>query len=147
MALVMVFLMAMAAMTGCQNIAGGEGIHVMFRGIPKIHHPDVFYHGRVVGSILEQPSVNGGATKVTIRISPEYREHAGHHWAFYVDMGRLTAGRLSSSGEPIAAGDTMCGFQTKTAFNWFKVKTLLSDRIAEAGRKAERLHRRFIQSG
>ncbi len=145
--LTMVLLAFVAGMTGCQNTAGGEGIHVLFKGVPKIQHTDVFYQGRVVGAILEQSTADGGASMVTIRISPEYMQHAGRHWAFYVDMGRLTAGRLSGSGNPVQNGDRMSGFQSKGAFNWFKVKTLLRDRIAESGRRAEKLHRQFVQSG
>lgn len=136
-----------AGVAGCQNTSGDGGIQVMFSGVPKIHHPDVYHHGRVVGSILEQSTVKSGASMVTIRITSDYKQHAGHHWAFYVDMGRLTAGKLNSSGHPVNAGDRMCGFQSKAAFNWFKVKTLLSDRVAKAGRRAEKLYRRFNQSG
>ncbi len=139
-------LVAVAVAAGCQN-TNGDGIHVMFRGIPKIHHTEVYHHGRVVGFILDQSTVVGGASMVTIRISPDYKQHAGQHWAFYVDMGRLTAGRLNSSGNPLKTGDRLCGFQSKAAFNWFKVKTLLGDRISAAGRRAEKLHRRFTQSG
>ncbi|MEJ2158467.1 MAG: hypothetical protein P8X96_24345 [Desulfobacteraceae bacterium] len=144
--LVIITLMVFAGIVGCQP-SGGEGIHVMFKGVPKIHHTEVYHNGRVVGSILEQATDSNGASQVTIRIDPEFRPYAGHHWAFYVDMGRLTAGRLNSSGEPLQPGDLMCGFHSKAAFNWFKVKTLLRDRIAEAGRRAEKLHFRFTRSG
>lgn len=145
----MIALMVFAGFTGfigCQ-FSGGDGIHVMFKGVPKIHHNEVYHRGRVVGSILEQVTGNNGASKVTIRIDPDYREQAGNHWAFYVDMGRLTAGRLNRSGKPLQPGDLICGFQSKAAFNWFKVKTLLSDRISEAERRAEKLHLRFAQTG
>ena len=144
---VVVALMVIEGVIGCQNTTGGEGIHVMFKRAPKIHHSEVYHRGRVVGTILEQASVHDGASRVTIRIAPDYRQYAGHHWAFYMDTGRLTAGRLKSSGHPMQPGDRMCGFHSKAAFNWFKVKTLLGDRIAEAGRRAEKLHRRFTQSG
>ena len=145
-AVAVMVLVAVAVAAGCQNTSG-EGIHVMFKGIPKIHHAEVYHHGRVVGSIVDHSTVHGGASMVTIRISPDYKQHAGQHWAFYVDMGRLTAGRLNSSGNPLKTGDRLCGFHSKSAFNWFKVKTLLVDRISAAGRRAEKLHRRFNQSG
>ncbi len=145
-AVVVISLIVVAVVTGCQDTAG-DGIHVMFRGVPKIHHAEVYHHGRVVGSVLEQSTVEGGASMVTIRVSPDYKKHAGHHWAFYVDMGRLTAGRLNSSGSPLKPGDRVCGFHSKAALNWFKVKTLLGDRISAAGRRADKLHRRFNQSG
>lgn len=144
---VVIALSTFAGVIGCQNTGGGDGIHVMFKGVPKIQTTDVYHNGRVVGSILEQSTVKGGASMVKIRISPDYKRHAGTHWAFYTDMGRLTAGRLNSSGSPLTPGDRVCGFHSKAALNWFKVKTLLSNRISEAGRRAEKLYRRFNQSG
>ncbi len=145
-AVAIISLIVLAGVTGCQETAG-DGIHVMFKGVPKIHDTEVYHRGRVVGSVLEQSTVEGGTSMVTIRVSPDYKKHAGHHWAFYVDMGRLTAGRLNSSGSPLKPGDRVCGFHSKSALNWFKVKTLLGDRISAAGRRAEKLHRRFNQSG
>lgn len=146
-ALGMMALMGIAGVIGCQNTAGGEGIYVMFKGAPNIYHTAVYHRGRVVGSILEQSTSDGGASQVTIRIAPDYARYAGHHWAFYVENGRLTAGKLNSSGKSVEPGDRMCGFHSKTAFVWFKVKTLLSDRVSKAGRRAEKLHRRFTTSG
>ena len=145
--LAMILLVAIAGVTGCQNKAGGEGVQVMFKGIPKIHHADVYHHGRVVGSILDQSAAADGTSMVTIRVASDHREQMGRHWAFYVDRGRLTAGRLGSSGASVKPGDRMLGFHSKAAYNWFKVKTLLKNRVSEAGRRAEKLHRRFTQSG
>jgi hypothetical protein len=146
-AAVMIALMVFAGIFGCQMNSGDEGIHVMFKGVPRIDQTEVYYHGRVVGSILEQASEKNGASKVTIHIDPDYSQYAGHHWAFFAHMGRLTAGRLKNAGKPLQPGDIMCGFHSKAAFNWFKVKTLLSNRVSEAGRRAERLYSRFNQTG
>jgi hypothetical protein len=144
---VVIALMVFASVFGCQMNSGDQGIHVMFKGVPRIDQKEVYYNGRVVGSILEQSADHNGASKVTIRIDPDYRQYAGHHWAFYPQMGRLTAARMKTAGPPLQPGDIMCGFQSKSAFNWFKLKTLLSNRISEAGRRAEKLNLQFSQSG
>ena len=132
---------------GCQGVDSREGFHVMFKGVPKIYHTQVYHRSQIIGSIQSTEAINSGTSMVTIRIDPEFQQYAGQHWAFYVQSGRLTAGKLNSSGQPFQAGDPMCGFLSKSAFNWFKVKTLLSDRISQAGRRAEKLHRRFTESG
>jgi hypothetical protein len=146
-AAVLIALMVFASVFGCQMNSGDEGIHVMFKGVPSIDQKAVYYNGRVVGAILEQSADHNGASQVTIRIDPDFRQYAGHHWAFYAQMGRLTAARLKNAGPPLQPGDIMCGFQSKAAFNWFKLKTLLSNRISEAGRRAEKLNLQFSQSG
>ena len=137
---------SIAVLNGCQPKADQEGIYVMFKGAPKIHRTEVFLNGRTVGKIQDQQTATGAVTKITIQIDPEFEHHAGHHWAFYVEHGRLTAGRLNTSGKPVKAGDRVCGFDSKSSFNWFKVKTLLSNRISTAMRRAEKLFLRFDQS-
>jgi len=132
--------------SSCQPSQSQEGIHVMFEGEPKIYHPEVFFHGRAVGEIQAKVMGNGFVSRITIHIDPQYEQYAGRHWVFYVDNGRLTAGRINGTGEPIRAGDRVCGFQSKAAFQWFKVKTLLSDRISTANRRADKLFQRFSQS-
>ena len=136
-----------AGIFGCQSTDRSDALHVMFKSAPKIYHSEVYHRGRIVGAIQAVDTTSGGTSMATIRIDSGFQQHAGRHWAFYVDSGRLTAGKLNSSGIPLKPGDRLCGFLTKSAFNWFKVKTLLGDRISQAGRRAEKLHRRFIQSG
>ena len=142
-----VMLITAFGMGGCQPTTGQDGIHVMFDGTPKIYHSEVYSHGRVIGKILNQQGTNGSVSNVTITIDPKVLQHAGQHWAFYVDGGRLTAGVLNTMGQPIAPGDRLCGFHSKAGLNWFKIKTLLSHRIAEANRRAQKLYLRYTQSG
>lgn len=138
---------ALIGLSGCQGTDKSDGLRVMFASSPKIYYSEVYHRGRIIGAINSTDTTPGGTSMVTIRIAPEYEKYAGRHWAFYVDRGRLTAGKLNSSGQPVRSGDRLCGFLSKSAFNWFKVKTLLSDRISQAGRRAEKLHHRFAQSG
>lgn len=140
-------LFLILAVNGCQTSSSQEGIHVMFDGIPKIYHDQIYFHNQVVGSVQEKQGGNGSVTKVTIRIDPKFEQQSGRHWAFYVDNGRLIAEKLSSFGDPIGPGDRVCGFHSKMDFTWFKVRTLLSHRISKANRRAEKLYLKFTQSG
>lgn len=140
-------LVLLAAAAGCQGRSGKEGVYVMFEGNPGIYHNEVYYRGRIVGTIQNKEIKNGTTGRIAIKIDPDYRQYAGQHWAFYVDHGRLIADRLNSSGKSIQPGDTMCGFSSKSAFTWFKVKTLLGNRVLKAHRRAEKLNRRFVNSG
>jgi hypothetical protein len=132
---------------GCQTQSSQDGIHVMFDGVPKIYHDQVYFHGQVVGKIMDKKGQNGPVAKINIQIDSKFKEDAGRHWSFYVDNGRLTVGRLNSSGQPLAVGDRVCGFHSKSDFTWFKVKTLLGHRISKAHRRADKLYQRFAQAG
>ena len=142
-----VMLLAMLAVNGCQPSSGREGIHVMFDGPPKIYHTEVYFRGQVIGKIQDQQGGKGPVTKVTVEIDPKLMQYAGQHWAFYVDSGRLTAGALNTAGQPLGPGDRVSGFRSKTDLTWFKIKTVLSHRIAKANRRAEKLYLRYTQSG
>ena len=109
----------------------------------RIYKQDVYYHGLIIGQILGQKTGKGSVCKVTIRLAPEYEKEAGKHWVFYADNGSLNASRISTAGQQLTAGDKICGFGSKSALNWFKLKTLLSDRVYKANQMAEELSRRF----
>lgn len=141
-----VLLAAILMGTGCQNADDQEGIHVMFEGTPKIYHPGVVFHGLIIGEIQDQQLGRGRVSKITIRIDPQFFPYAGRHWAFYVENGRLKAGKINNTGNSIKAGDLVCGFTSKAAFTWFKIKTLLNNRIAKANRRANKLYMQFQQS-
>ena len=139
-ALMVIFI----GLIGCNPMTSRqEGINVMFEDNPRIYKQDVYYHGKTVGHVLNQTAGGGSVYKVTIRLLPEYGKEAGRHWVFYADNGALNASRISAAGQPLTAGDKACGFGSKAAFNWFKLKTLLSDRVYKANQKAEALYRRF----
>lgn len=140
-------LLLIVALNGCQTYSTKDGIHVMFNGVPKIYHDQVYFHGQVVGKIVDKQVQNGPVAKVNIQIDSNFREDSGRHWAFYVANGRLTVGRLNSSGRPLTAGDRVCGFHSKSDFTWFKVRTLLGPRISKANRRADKLYERFAQAG
>ena len=122
-----------------------QGIHVYFESSPNIYQSDVYWFGKVVGKITDHQVGRGSVARLTIQIDPQFKERVGSHWAFYVDQGRLTAGQLSLSGDAVGAGDSICGFNSKASFNWFKFKTLLNDRVGRAMNMADQLHLRFCE--
>ncbi len=115
----------------------------MFEENPHINGDNVYWHGQTIGSIAGAQVGYNAITKVTVRLDAPFKQQAGHNWAFYVHRGRLMADRLSITGDTVTAGDYICGFSSKAALNWFKVKTLLKDRVSNAMRRADSLQRRF----
>ena len=129
---------------GCsQSGSGQEGIQVMFERNPRIYKTEIYYFGQVIGEVIDQKPGNGAAYKVVVRLNSDYAKDVGQHWVLYADNGCLNAATLYVSGQPLAAGGKLCGFDSKAALNWFKFKTLLTDRVYKATQKAELLSRRF----
>jgi hypothetical protein len=129
---------------GCsQSGSKQEGIQVMFENNPRVYKNQVYYFGQVIGQVVDQKPGNGSVFMVVIRLASAYAKDVGHHWVFYVDNGCLNAAMLNASGAPLEAGGRLCGFDSKAALNWFKFKTLLTDRVYKATQKAESLSRRF----
>ena len=137
-------VVALIGLMGCSPmVSSQEGIDVMFERNPRIYKQDVYYHGHIIGHILDQKAGNASVYKVTIRLVSEYDQLAGKHWVFYAENGGLNASKISAAGQPLTAGDKICGFGSKAALNWFKLKTLLTDRVYKANQIADALSRRF----
>jgi len=131
------------AFQGCQNNKNRQGIHVFFESPPSFYQQDVYWFGQAVGKIVDQQVGRSSVARITVQLDPQFEKRIGKNWAFFVEQGRLTACQLSLSGDTFAAGDNACGFNSKAALNWFKLKTLLNDRVGAAMRKADRLQMRF----
>ncbi len=131
-------------LVGCNAASSKQDLQVMFDGRPYITQPDVYFANKVVGKITSRQMGKGSVEMITIGLLPEFKKHIGRHWAFFVDNGRIQAARIGSAGEPISADDRLCGFRSKSAFHWFKFKTLLSDRVYKASLRAEMLYRRYV---
>jgi hypothetical protein len=138
----------LVAGTGCADQGGKNqpGVDVLFDGRPHISHEAVYYNGKAVGKIGSTEVRGTTVCRLTIIIAPEFKNQIGGNWAFYVDGGRLIAVRLNNSLAPPAEGAKLCGFNTKGDFAWFKFKTLLSDRVYHAIKRADALFRRFENS-
>jgi hypothetical protein len=138
----LVFFM-IVTLFGCQPGAGGQGIWAYFETSPPVYHKSVYWRGRVVGKIMNQEIGRGSVARFNLVLDPSFEARFGTNWAFFVDGGRLTAGQLSLNGTPLSPGQTVSGFNSRAAFNWFKFKTLLSDRLGKAMRRAGQLQLRF----
>jgi hypothetical protein len=139
-----VLTMAVIGLVGCNPMTSSQqGCGVMFESPPQIYKQEVYYQGQTIGRILDQKTGQGSVHKVTIQLAPEHFNKAGSNWVFYVDNGRLTAFRIAALGNPPAKGGNICGFSSKAALNWFRFKTLLTNRINKATQIAGALTRRF----
>jgi hypothetical protein len=128
---------------GCQINGGQKGIHVYFEQQPGYYQENVYWFGQVIGKIVDSQVGTGAVTRITVQLDPSFKDRAGKNWAFYMDSGRLTAGQLSPNRKPLQAGESISGFNSRAAFNWFKFKTLLNDRVGRSQRRADRLRLRF----
>jgi hypothetical protein len=122
--------------------ASQNGIAVLFDGIANLCDQGVYLNGVRIGQIQSSQLGAGNVTKTSIQLSPEAVQMLGN-LVFYVDMCRMQAIALQGIGSPFQKGAPLCGFTSKAEFNWFKFKTLLSDRIAAARRRAMALQARF----
>jgi hypothetical protein len=139
-----VLAMAGIGLTGCNPMTSGrQGRGVMFESSPRIYKQEVYYRGRAIGKIVDQKTGHGSVHKISIQLSPEHTDKADSNWVFYVDNGRLTAFRIAPFGNQTAQGENLCGFGSKAALNWFRLKTLLTNRIYKARQIADGLTRRF----
>jgi hypothetical protein len=139
-ALGLVFLL----LVGCDVASSKQGLQVMFDGRPNITQPEVYFVNKVVGKMTSRQMGKGSVEMITIGLAPEFKKHVGRHWVFFVDNGRIQAARIGTAGKPLSADDRLCGFRSKSALNWFKFKTLLSDRVYKASLRAQMLYRRYV---
>jgi hypothetical protein len=139
-ALGLVFLL----LVGCNVASSQQDVQVMFDGRPNITQPNVYFVNKVVGKITSRQMGNGSVEMIAIGFLPEFKKHVGRHWVFFVDNGRIQAARIGTAVRSISADERLCGFRSKSAFNWFKFKTLLSDRVYKASLLAEMLYRRYV---
>lgn len=136
--------MVCIGLVGCNPMTSNrQGRGVMFESPPRIYKQEVYYGGRAIGRIVDQKTGHGSVHKVTIQLSPEHINKSDSNWVFYVEKGRLTAFRIAPFGNPAAQGDNICGFGSKAALNWFRFKTILTNRIYKARQIADILTRRF----
>jgi hypothetical protein len=131
-------------LVGCDTASSTPGLQVVFDGRPTIAQPEVFFANKVVGQITSRQMGKGSVELITIHPAPEFKNRVGRDWVFFVDRGRIRAARIGTSGKPLASDEKLCGFHSKPALKWFKFKTLLSDRVYKASRRAQMLYRRSI---
>lgn len=133
-----VFLLALiisTAVAGCAK-APQDGYTIMFEGPIHVYDDGVYYSGGRVGEVQSIDKGAGNVTRVVVRFSSDFIQKMGNNFALYLDSGRLSADKLQGMGGSLQAEIPFCGFRSKAAFNWFKFKTLLNNRIPAAKHRA-----------
>jgi hypothetical protein len=139
-----VLAVAGIGLAGCNPMTSSrQGLGVVFENPPRIYQQEVYFRGQTIGQILDQETGRGSVHKVTIQLAPEHLNKAASNWVFYVDKGRLNAFQIAAFGNPPDPEANICGFGSKAALNWFRFRTLLTNRIYKAGQIANDLTRRF----
>ena len=85
----------------------------------------------------------GGIAKLTVALNSDFVQQNGYTFILCARNGRLEVEKLRSTGEPMDSKDIVYGFTSGSAVAWFKIKTLVRNRLHEARKQAERLYRRF----
>lgn len=139
---------ALILITACsgpakQSPSPKGGVAVLFDGVALLSDQKVYFYGSPVGEIVGPANNAMGVTKLVVRLQPEFAAREGCNLAFYVNAGRLEAATLTSLGRSLESDTLLSGFTSKSGLQWFKLKTLLSDRINSAGQRAEELNRRL----
>jgi hypothetical protein len=129
---------------GCDAASSKQDLQVMFEGRTTITQPEVYYANKVVGKITSRQKGRASVEMITIDLAPEFKKRIGSHWVFFIDSGRIQAARIGSADKPLSADVRLSGFRSKSALNWFKFKTLLSDRVYKASLRAEMLYHRYV---
>ena len=139
-----VLAMAGIGLTCCNPMTSSrQGLAVIFESPTRIYKQEVYFRGQSIGRILGQETGKGSVQKVSIQLSADHIDKAASNWVYYVDNGRLTAFRIAPFGNSRDQGANICGFNSKAALNWFRFRTLLTNRIYKAGQIADTLTRRF----
>lgn len=137
---------ALIMIAGCSasekpNPKGGVG--VLFDNVPLLFDAGVYHLGSQVGEIVTTTNGVAGVTKLVVTLQPEFAAREGGNLAFYAHAGRLEAVTLANMGRPLENGAVLSGFTSKAGLYWFRLKTLLSDRVSSASRRAEQLNQRL----
>ena len=143
-ALVWIFTALVLILAGCTGATDPvpEGYTVLIDGTPGIFDQRIYYYGAAVGAIEATHTRPDGVTRLTVSLAPAFASEIGNNLAFYVSAGRLEATKLQNIGQPLKKGDLLCGFNSKAAWQWFKVRTLFHDRISSVQKRARALNGR-----
>jgi hypothetical protein len=139
---VAVCLLAFGGCTGQTDQQGG--IAVMFDQMPNIiDQSHVYDNGMRVGSIHSVRVGGAGVVQIMVSLEDAFIRDAGDNIALYPHRGRLEVAKLSGIGQPLQKGDLVSGFSSRAGLNWFKLKTMISDRTAASKYRALNLRTLF----
>jgi hypothetical protein len=118
---------------------GGGGYTIVFDEMPKLYDEQIFFSNEIVGKIQSKAEGSSGVVRMMVDLNAEFVDRVGNSIVFFPDHGRLSAVKLQTAGESLPKDAVLCGFSSKGSLNWFKLKTIFSNRVTAAGRRAEAL--------
>lgn len=139
---IMVFL-ALPFIFACQPQQSLQNEYsVWINGSVILYDQSVYHQGTAIGQVTVTENKNN-VTKLQLTIDPTHEEKIQKNVAFYVSTGRLNLGYLTDWAPLLEEKGYICGFSSKAAFNWFKFKTVLSDRLLKSQQRARHLALQF----
>jgi len=136
------FLVSVLA-AGCASKEQQTGYPVLFEDPPNLYDDGVYDSGQRVGSIVSKEMGATGITRLVITLSSDFLNETGNNFALCAHAGRLEVDKLHTFGEPLSQDALICGFTSKSELTWFKLKTLLNDRVRAAQKRAKALQARL----
>ena len=133
----------LSAVDSCSPNNHQDGYSVYFETMPNLQDNQVRYNGKTVGTVVSSATGGFRVAKLIVALNEGFAQEAGKNLAFFVRYGSLEATKLSSFGQPLDNETPLCGFNSSMELNWFKIKTLIGDRIAAAEKRAGYLSHRF----
>ncbi len=131
------------AVNNCAPNTKAGGVTVFFENMPNLQDNQVYYKGDLVGTV-QSFSIGGfRVARLVVTLKDDFLRETGNNLAFFVRYGRLEAIKLSSIGQPLGEKTPLSGFNSSMDLNWFKIKTLIGDRISAAEKRARYLEQRF----
>ncbi len=140
--------MMLAFLVGCFLFSGcsgetSKGYTILFDDMPSLYGEQIYDNGAPVGRIVQKEVNPAGQVRVVAVFEEDWLRRANENIVFYPRYGHLQAEHLQRHGAPLPKDAAMCGFASRNGMIWFKMKTLISDRGAEARKKARELQARF----
>ncbi|GEM_PF-2361109 len=136
-------VLALMVISGCIRPAGEDGISIMFDRRPLLFEETVYFNGIKVGKVGGVDVGAGGITRVNFIPADEFRSQLADNLVFYVSNGRLMAAKIRNFGRPLKEGGVMCGFGSRSALYWFRLKHALGDAARVAAARAASLAEQF----
>lgn len=137
-----IVLLLTVVLTGCQP-STGEGYNVMFAGRPNIWDGAVYHQGNVIGRVVSVETGESNISKAVVTMDAPYRNTLASNTVFYVSNGRLKLGAMGNYGTAVKPGASVAGFESKSAYRWFKIKYILDNPANKVNKRAQDLAESF----
>jgi hypothetical protein len=120
----------------------GDGYNIVFDEMPDIRNEGIYYNNAEIGHITSILKGSKGITVLTVTLDKALVQDLGMGVVFFPDHGILNAFRIKSTTAPLPEDFVFCGFSSEAGLKWFKLRTIFSNRISSASRRALKLFRK-----